>query len=110
MNREDIRKKIDELGIVAAVREHTKEAAQFAGEAVAQGGIPVVEVSLTTPGAVDVIAYLAKAIPDLIVGAGSVLNVQLAQASLDAGARFLTSDARRLDLVEFAVKKDIVVF
>jgi 2-dehydro-3-deoxyphosphogluconate aldolase/(4S)-4-hydroxy-2-oxoglutarate aldolase len=57
-----------------------------------------------------VIAYLAKTTPDLIVGAGSVLNVQLAQASLDAGARFLTSDARRLDVVEFAAKKDVVVF
>ena len=110
MNKEEVRKKIDEIGIVAAIREHTKENALFAAEEVAEGGIPVVEISLTTPAAMEVISDLAKKHPEMIVGAGSVLNVELAQACLDAGARFLTSDSRRLPLVEFAVKKEIVVF
>src|SRR5579872_6070523 len=110
MNREEVRKKIDEIGIVAAIREHSKENALFAAEEVAQGGIPIVEISLTTPSATEVISELAKKNPQMIVGAGSVLNVELAQACLDSGARFLTSDARRLPLVEFAAKKEIVVF
>lgn len=110
MNKEEVRKRIDEIGIVAAIREHSKENAQFAAEAVADGGIPIVEISLTTPGATDAISFLAKQHPDMIVGAGSVLNVGLAQTCLDAGARFLTSDARRLELVAFGAKKEIVVF
>lgn len=110
MKKEEIRKKIDEIGIVAAIREHSKENAIFAAEEVSQGGIPIVEISLTTPAATEVISHLAKKHPEMIVGAGSVLNVELAQACLDAGARFLTSDSRRLTLVEFAVKKEIVVF
>jgi 2-dehydro-3-deoxyphosphogluconate aldolase/(4S)-4-hydroxy-2-oxoglutarate aldolase len=110
MKKEEVRKRIDEIGIIAAIREHSKENALFAAEAVSQGGIPIVEISLTSPGATEVISHLAKQNPELIVGAGSVLNLELAQACLDAGARFLTSDARRLPLVEFAVKKGIVVF
>jgi 2-dehydro-3-deoxyphosphogluconate aldolase / (4S)-4-hydroxy-2-oxoglutarate aldolase len=110
MNREEIRKKIGEIGIVAAIRVRSKENALFAAEAVTQGGIPVVEISLTAPGALEVISHLVKQNPELIVGAGSVLNLELAQASLDAGAKFLTSDGLRLPLVEFGAKKGVVVF
>jgi len=110
MNREEVRKKVAEIGIVAAIRVRTKENALFAAETVTQGGIPVVEISLTAPGALEVISQLTKQNPELIIGAGSVLNLELAQASLDAGARFLTSDGMRLPLLEFGAKKGVVVF
>jgi 2-dehydro-3-deoxyphosphogluconate aldolase/(4S)-4-hydroxy-2-oxoglutarate aldolase len=110
VKKAEVRKRMDEVGIVAAIRERSKENALFAAEAVSQGGIPIVEISLTVPNAIDVITYLVKQDPALIVGAGSVLNLELAQASLDAGAKFLTCDCLRVPIVEFAAKNEIVVF
>jgi 2-dehydro-3-deoxyphosphogluconate aldolase / (4S)-4-hydroxy-2-oxoglutarate aldolase len=110
MNREEVRGKIKEIGIVAAIRVSSKENAMFAAEAVFRGGIPVIEIALTLPGATEVITHLAKQHPQLIVGAGSVLSTEKARASVDAGARFLTSDGLHLPVVEFALKNEIVVF
>lgn len=115
MTKEEVHAKIKEVGVVAAVRERTKEDAIFAAEAVYDGGIPIVEIALTVPGEsipgeTDVISRLVKERPGILVGAGSVLTVQTAQSCLDAGARFLTSDGPSPGLVEFAAKKGVVVF
>jgi len=64
---------------------------------------------MTVPGAVDVIAQLARTYPGLIVGAGTVLDADTAQRCLDAGARFLTSPGLVPEVVEFAQKKDTVI-
>lgn len=108
MKRETIRKLIEEVGIVAAIRVDSQMNALFVAEAVYSGGIPIVEIALTIPGATEVISRLVHHHPHLIVGAGSILNVEMAQASLDAGAQFLTSDGLHLPVVEFASKKDVV--
>lgn len=110
MRREEVRNRIKETGIVPAVRVDTAEHALFAAEAVYQGGIPIVEISLTVPGATEVISTLVRQNPERLVGAGSVLNAQLAQTCLDAGAQFLTSDGLHPGLVEFAAKNGVVVF
>jgi 2-dehydro-3-deoxyphosphogluconate aldolase/(4S)-4-hydroxy-2-oxoglutarate aldolase len=110
MTKQEVRARIEEIGIIAAVRERSKEDALFAAEAVFDGGIPIVEIALTVPGETEVISHLVKKHPQLIVGAGSVLNVETAQTCLDAGAQFLTSDGPSLALVEFAARKGVVVF
>lgn len=110
MNKEEVRAKIVEIGIVAAIRVNSSEDALFAAEAVCQGGVPIVEIALTVPGATEVISHLVQHNPQLIVGAGGVFNAELARASLDAGAQFLTSDGLPVALVEFAARKQVVVF
>jgi 2-dehydro-3-deoxyphosphogluconate aldolase/(4S)-4-hydroxy-2-oxoglutarate aldolase len=57
-----------------------------------------------------VISHLAKKLPDMVVGGGTVLDTETAQRCLDAGAKFLTSPGLVTEVVEFAVKKDVVVF
>jgi 2-dehydro-3-deoxyphosphogluconate aldolase/(4S)-4-hydroxy-2-oxoglutarate aldolase len=109
MKREEVRNRIREVGIIASIRIDSAEEAVFAAESIYKGGIPIAEIALTVPGALDIISRLAKHHSHLIVGAGSVFNVEMAQASLDAGARFITSDGLRTAVVEFAVRKDIVV-
>lgn len=109
MKREEVRNRIREIGIVTAIRIDSREDALFAAEAVYSGGIPIVEVAMTLDGATEVISQLVHQNPQLIVGAGSVLNAEIAQACLDAGAQFLTSDGLHLRLVEFAVRKEVVV-
>jgi len=95
--------------VIAAVRERTKEDALYAAEAVAQGGIPVVEIALTVPQAAMIISHLAKSIPGIVVGAGSVTNPEAARQSLDAGAQFLTSDGFHPAVTEFGAKQGVVV-
>ena len=110
MNRKHVRSQIQKIGIVPSVRVPSAEDARFAAEAISQGGIPIVEIAMTVPGAVQVISDLAKNLPDLIVGAGSVLDAETARRCLDAGAKFLTTDGLILEVVEFANMEDIVVF
>jgi 2-dehydro-3-deoxyphosphogluconate aldolase / (4S)-4-hydroxy-2-oxoglutarate aldolase len=109
MKHEEVRAKILEVGIIPAVRVSTPEDAWFAAEAVSRGGIPIVELTMTVPKATELIAHLAKKHPDLVVGAGTVLNVETARACLDAGAGFLTSPGFDLETVKFAVQQKIVV-
>jgi 2-dehydro-3-deoxyphosphogluconate aldolase/(4S)-4-hydroxy-2-oxoglutarate aldolase len=110
MTRETIRARIEEIGIIPAVRLSSSEDAMFAAEAVCSSGIPIVEVTMTVPGAVKIIHSLTSGSPDLIAGAGSILDVDTARRCLDAGARFLTTTGLDLEIVEFALKKNVVVF
>ena len=109
MKREEVRHRIEAIGIVPAVRLRTAEDARFATQAVCHGGISIVEITMTVPGAVELIAEVAKDDPDLVVGAGTLFDTETANKCLDAGANFLTSPGLDLQLVEFALKKDVVV-
>ena len=109
MNKKEVRSRIEEVGIIPAVRAFSPEDALFAAEAVSRGGIPILEVPLTVPEPYKVISHLVQNAPDVIVGAGSVLDVETARRCLDAGAQFLTSDGLDPDTVKFAVKTDAVV-
>jgi 2-dehydro-3-deoxyphosphogluconate aldolase/(4S)-4-hydroxy-2-oxoglutarate aldolase len=108
MKREEVRSRIRGAGVIASIRLESKEEALFAAEALSAGGVDVVEIALTIPGATAVIAELAKHQPHLIVGAGGVLSAESAQTCLDAGALFLSSDALRHALAEFAARTEIV--
>lgn len=110
MTRDQIRNRIEEIGIIPGIRLGSAEDALFAAEAVSSSGIPIVEVTMTVPGAIDVISELVRSNKDLIVGAGTVFDPETAHRCLDAGARFLTSPGLNLDVVEFALQKNTVVF
>src|SRR5271154_2949926 len=109
MTRIEVCKRIREIGILPAIRMACAEDAVYAAETVAKGGIPVVEITLTTPDALQVIAQLVKRHPKMIVGAGTVLDVESANQSAGAGAHFLTSPGLNLAVVEFAKKNEIAV-
>lgn len=110
MNKESVRARIEQIGIIPAIRLSSAEDALFAVESVADSGIPIAEVTMTTPGAIEVIAELGRRRPELIVGAGTVLELDDARRCLDAGAKFLSSPGLDLQIVEFALKHDVVVF
>jgi 2-dehydro-3-deoxyphosphogluconate aldolase/(4S)-4-hydroxy-2-oxoglutarate aldolase len=105
----EVRGWFEETGIIAAVRVNSQESALFAAEAVAAGGVVVIEIPLTVPQAVKVITQLVKTVPGIVVGAGGVTNPAIAQVCLDAGAQFLTSDGLHPAVIEFASKQDVVV-
>ncbi|HXN96771.1 MAG TPA: bifunctional 4-hydroxy-2-oxoglutarate aldolase/2-dehydro-3-deoxy-phosphogluconate aldolase [Candidatus Acidoferrales bacterium] len=103
MNKQKVRDRILEIGIVPVVRASSAREARMAADAVCEGGIPIVEITMTVPGAVDVIRELAKnAGRAVLIGAGTVLNAEAAHRCLDAGAQFLVSPGLNLKTIEFA--------
>src|ERR1700743_3139417 len=109
MDKETVRSTINDVGILPAIRVSSAENARFAAETVVQAGIPIVEITTTTPGAVEVIADLARNLPHVIVGAGTILDAETARACLKAGAHFLTSPGLDPEIVQFARKENVLM-
>ena len=108
MTKEQVRAQIDDLAIIPAVRAASADDAMYAAETVALGGIPIIELTMTVPGALDVLARIRREHPGIVVGAGTVLDLLTAKRCLDAGAMFLTSPGLVPEVVEFAAAADIV--
>jgi 2-dehydro-3-deoxyphosphogluconate aldolase / (4S)-4-hydroxy-2-oxoglutarate aldolase len=108
MNKEEVRARIEEIGIVPAIRVSSTEEARFAAAAVSSGGIPIVEITMTVPEACELIQDMVANAPDIIVGAGTVLDPETARRCLQAGAQFVTSPGLDLGIVELTEKADVV--
>lgn len=109
MDKNEVCAKIQEIGIVPAVRTSSREDALFAAEVVARGGIPIVEITMTVPGAIEVISHLVKNLPEVIVGAGTILDLETARLCVDTGVQFLTCPGLDLGIVEFAKQKSLTM-
>ncbi|MGP0072313.1 MAG: bifunctional 4-hydroxy-2-oxoglutarate aldolase/2-dehydro-3-deoxy-phosphogluconate aldolase [Bryobacteraceae bacterium] len=108
MTKAEVRARIEELAIIPAVRAATPEDALFAAEAVSKGGLPIVELTMTVPNAMELIAQLVKKHPKMVVGAGTVMDLDTARACLAAGAKFITSPGLDLEIVEFTVQAGVI--
>ena len=103
MTKEQAFRRVTDIGIVPVVRAQSSSRAIAAAEAVWAGGIPIVEVTMTVPGAIEVIAQLVKSMgQDVLIGAGTVLDVETARRCLDAGAEFLVSPGFDFETVKLA--------
>jgi 2-dehydro-3-deoxyphosphogluconate aldolase/(4S)-4-hydroxy-2-oxoglutarate aldolase len=110
MTKDEIKRRISEIGIVPVVRASSPRDALIAVESVCKGGIRVVEITMTVPGAVEIIRELLKSHgPDVVVGAGTVLNAESARRCLDAGAQFIVSPGLDLKTVELVQKEGVLV-
>ena len=109
MTREEVCARINETGVIPAIRVAKAEDAHFAAHAVFNAGILIAEMTMTIPGALDVIRELMKQNPDAAIGAGTVLDVETAQRCIDAGASFLTSTGLDHDMVTFAESNNVAV-
>lgn len=100
MNKAEIVKQLEELGLVPVVRASSADEALQVIEAIKAGGVNVLEITMTVPGAVRVIEKVAdKYGSDVLVGAGTVLDPETARACLLAGAQFIVSPALNLDTI-----------
>ncbi len=108
MTKAEVRARIEQLAIIPAVRAATPDDALFAAEAVSDGGLPIVELTMTVPQATEIIAHLVKKHPRMIVGAGTVLDLETARACLAAGAKFITSPGLDLEIVAFTVQAGVI--
>lgn len=100
MDKNEIIKQIEDIGIVPVVRAASADEAMQAIDAIREGGISVLEITMTVPGAIRVIEKVAdKYGDDALVGAGTVLDPETARACLLAGAQFIVSPALNLDTI-----------
>jgi 2-dehydro-3-deoxyphosphogluconate aldolase/(4S)-4-hydroxy-2-oxoglutarate aldolase len=109
MTKEQVRQRIVDSGIIPVVRAPSAELAEAASTAVAAGGISVVEVTLTVPGAIDLIAHLARTTTGILIGAGTVLDADSAKQCLDAGAQFLVSPGFDAGTVDLAARQGVLM-
>lgn len=110
MNKSEVLKQIEEVGIIPVVRATTADEAMRAIDAIRGGGIAVLEITMTVPGAVGVIEQVATRLgSDALVGAGTVLDAETAKACISAGAQFIVSPSLNLDTIAFCREHDVAV-
>jgi len=109
MTKAEVRARILEFGIIPAIRLATTEDARFAAESIYRAGLPIAEITMTVPGALDLIAALLRDFPDMVVGAGTVLDAETARRAVGAGARFLTSTGMDVSVVGLGVEEGVLV-
>jgi 2-dehydro-3-deoxyphosphogluconate aldolase / (4S)-4-hydroxy-2-oxoglutarate aldolase len=110
MNKSEVLRQITGTGIIPVVRAQSADEAMRAVEAIKEGGISVLEITMTVPGAVKLIEDVARRYEsDAIVGAGTVLDAETARLCILAGARFIVSPALDPETIALCRSYGIVV-
>src|SRR5215471_15729543 len=102
--------RILQIGIIPVVRAASADEAIAIGDAVVAGGIEAVEITMTVPGAVEVVRHVTRRYGDrLLIGAGTVLDAGQARHSIEAGARFIVSPIVDEDTIAACRAAQVVV-
>ena len=110
MTRDEVLKTLCSVGIVPVVRAKSADVLVDVAKALAVGGVPIVEVTMTVPGAIDGIRRLADTFgEDVLVGVGSVIEPRQVDDAVDAGARFVVGPVLVPEVVMAARSLDVVV-
>ena len=108
--REQILLQIKKVGLVPVLRAPSAEIAVAAAQAIEKGGVPVVEVTMTVPGAIDVIREMVKSSQGrVLVGAGTVLDPETARACMLVGAQFVVSPSLNVKTIEMCRRYGVPV-
>ena len=110
MNKQEVHETITRIGIVPVVRAPSPQQARLAVEAVCAGGISIVEITMTVPGAISLIRDLVRSMgSDVLIGAGTVLDCETAKRCLDAGAQFFVTPGTDAPTIEFARSQNLTI-
>lgn len=111
MKKQDVLARIREVGLVPVVRAQSPDEAATAIDAIRAGGVPILEITMTVPGAVGLIESLSGRFGDeALVGAGTVLDPETARAVILAGARFVVSPSLNVETIALCQRYGIAVF
>src|SRR5215212_3362224 len=110
MNKQDVLRRVAEVGVVPVVRATSAEEAMQVIDAIRAGGITVLEITMTVPRALKVIEQVADRYgTEVVVGAGTVLDAETARACILAGASFVVSPALNVDTIELCRRYSVAV-
>jgi len=111
MSKQEVLARIREVGLLPVVRAQSADEAALAIDAIRAGGVPILEITMTVPGAVGLIESLSRRFKDdALVGAGTVLDAETARAVILAGARFVVSPSLSLETIALCQRYGIPVF
>lgn len=105
----EILEKIGELGIVPVVKIENSKDAVALGKALLEGELPIAEITFRTAAAEDSIKALTNELPELLVGAGTILTLEQVKKAVAAGARFIVSPGFNSKIVDYCIENNIVV-
>ena len=109
-DKAEVSSRLTAIGIIPVVRAESTEMGRRAVAAILKGGISVLEITMTVPGAVRMIAELSAEVdPEVIIGAGTVLDAQTARACIEAGAQFIVSPSLNLETIAFCGQQGVLV-
>jgi len=111
MKRLETIQKIIECGVVAVIRAESKEQGVKIVNAVKNGGVKALEITMTVPGAVDIIKEISEVYKndDIIIGAGTVLDTETARICILAGAKYIVSPSLNIDTIKLCNRYRIPV-
>ena len=110
MTKQDVLRKIGEVGLVPVVRARSADEAMRVVDAICAGGVPILEITMTVPGAIGVVEQLSRRFgSDVVLGAGTVLDPETARACILAGARFVVSPALNLETIAMCRRYSVAV-
>jgi len=109
MKKQDVLAELKRVGLVPVLRAESEAQAMALAHAIADGGVTCLEVTMTVPGALDVMVRLERERPDILMGAGTVLDAETAEACIGAGAQFIVSPAFDEKTVSYCRKHEIAV-
>ena len=99
MDKKTVLERITSTGLIPVIRAQSADEAAAVVDAIQAGGLSVLEITMTVPNAVQLIADVVRRAPGALVGAGTVLDPETARACIAAGARFVVSPALNLDTI-----------
>lgn len=100
---------ISETKLVPVIKIEKPEDAEPLGRALIRAGLPIAEITLRTDAAIESIRRLSEQLPDLFLGAGTVLTVDQVKAAVDSGAKFIVSPGFNPRVVDYCVEREIPV-
>ena len=109
MQKTEVLKSLREIGLVPVLRAESETQALALAAAIAAGGVTVLEVTMTVPGAIRVMRRLAEERPDILIGAGTVLDAETARMCILEGAQFVVSPALKIPTIEMCHRYGVAV-
>jgi 2-dehydro-3-deoxyphosphogluconate aldolase/(4S)-4-hydroxy-2-oxoglutarate aldolase len=109
MSKQDVVERLTSTGVIPVVRAQSADEAASAIEAIQKGGVSVLEITMTVPGAIELIRDVARRATEALVGAGTVLDPKTARECIDAGARFVVSPALNVATIDACREAGIAV-
>jgi 2-dehydro-3-deoxyphosphogluconate aldolase / (4S)-4-hydroxy-2-oxoglutarate aldolase len=109
MTKQDILARIKAEKVIALIRADSPDSLLDCARALSAGGLHCLELTMTTPGAIDMCARVCRELPEMLLGLGTVLDADTARRGIDAGARFIVTPAVRPEVVKAAQERGVPV-
>ena len=109
MSKSLVLQQLKAVKVIALIRANSSDSLLECARALAAGGLNAIELTMTTPGAIEMTTKVARELPDLLLGLGTVLDAATARAGIDAGAKFIVTPAVRPEVIAVCKERGVPV-